>query len=72
MSNTRKPSSNTTQIVAQAWADAMLSYTLPDSPQAKARRAVQEAHDAEMRWLRESLERDILPDWLISMVIENW
>ena len=26
----------------------------------------------ELAWLRASLEADLLPDWLIEMVIENW
>lgn len=28
--------------------------------------------DAQRRWLRESLERDTCPSWLIEMVVAQW
>ncbi|HET8906535.1 MAG TPA: hypothetical protein VFN11_06175 [Ktedonobacterales bacterium] len=59
----------TSRLISEVWAEDML-------------RVMRRAHNIttewerewqdELRWLRDSLDADMLPGWCIQMVLENW
>lgn len=46
--------------------DTLMAQVGLDSARARAKR------EAQLRWLRASLERDMAPPWLIEMVLARW